>query len=45
MMRDVESDNILRRTQNVTTLAVVEMIRMAAVSLTGISPPGGSLRL
>jgi len=29
----------------VTTPAVVEMIRMAAVALTSTSPPGGSLRL
>ncbi len=45
MTRDAGSDNILRRTQNVTTPAVVEMIRMTAFALTGISPPGGSLRL
>ena len=37
LTRDAGSDNILRRTQNVNTTAVVEMIRMTSASLTGIS--------
>jgi hypothetical protein len=45
MAQDAGSNNVLRRIQNVTTPAVVETIHMAAVFLTGISPPRGSLRL
>jgi hypothetical protein len=43
--QDVSNDVLLRREPNVITPAIVEMIRMAAAFLTGISPPGGSLRL
>ncbi len=43
--QDGSNDALWRRKPNVITPAIVEMIPMAAAFLTGISPPGGSLRL